>query len=179
MRSVFLSLLLALSFAPGLAGHATAETVLTVTGRIAETNRGPYSPFADAFFKHHERTFEKAYALSYDTLKKLPQKSSTAAFDTWPTAGNASGPALADVLKVVKAPAVAKLTVVALDGYAAEFTAQDIAAHDWIVAIDADGKPLGVGGRGPAWMMYDTDGKTLKAEDEGLWVWSVFMISVE
>jgi hypothetical protein len=179
MRSVFLTLLLALGFAPGLAGHATAETVLTITGRIAETNRAPYIAFEDAFFKHHERPFEKAYAFSYEMLKRLPQKSITAAFDAWPKAVSASGPALADVLKAAKAPAGAKLTVVALDGYAAEFMAQDIAAHDWIVAIDADGKPLGVGGRGPGWMMYDTDGKTLKAEEEGLWVWSVFMISVE
>ena len=179
MRSAFLALLLALSFAPGLAGHATAETVLTITGRIAETNRGPYSSFEDAFFKHHERPFEKAYAFSYEMLKRLPQKSITAAFDAWPKAVSASGPALADVLKVAKAPARAKLTVVALEGDAAEFPAQDRAAHDWIVAIAADGTPLGVGGRGPGWMMYDTDGKTLKAEDEGLWVWSVFMISVE
>ena len=64
-------------------------------------------------------------------------------------------------------------------GVADEFDAKDVASHDWIVAIEADGSPLGIGGRGPIWLMFDTGGKTLKAEDEALWVWSAFMIVVE
>ncbi len=179
MRSALLALMLALTSTVGLAGHALAETVLTVAGRIGEVNRGPHDAFRDAFFKHHERIFEKAFSFSREALKRLPQKSITARFDSWPTAVSATGPSLADVLEVVKAPAGAKLKVVALDGYAAEFEAKDIADHDWIVAIEADGKPLGIGGRGPTWMMFDTNGKTLKAEEEALWVWSAFMIVIE
>ena len=179
MRSALLPLMLALSITVCAGGHAVAETVLTVAGRIGEVNRGSYSAFRDAFFKHHERTFERAFSFSREALKRLPQKSITARFDNWPNAVTAKGPSLANVLEVVKVPDGAKLKVVALDGYAAEFDAKDLASHDWIVAIDADGSPLGIGGRGPTWLMFDTGGKTLKAEDEALWVWSAFMIVVE
>jgi hypothetical protein len=179
MRSALLALMLALSITVGLGGHAAAETVLTVTGRIGEVNRGPYNAFHDAFIRHNERPFERAFAFTREALKRLPQKSITAKFENWPTAVTATGPSLADALKVVGAPAGAKLTVIALDGYAAEFEAKHIAAHDWIIAIQADGKPLGIGGRGPTWMMFDTAGKTLKAEEEALWVWSAFMIVVD
>ena len=179
MRSALLALILACSITVALGGHAQAETVLTVAGRIGEVNRGPYKAFRDSFFKHHERTFENAFSFTRETLKRLPQKSITATFENWPTAVTATGPSLADALEVVGAPAGAKLTVIALDGYAAEFEAKHIAAHDWIIAIEADGKPLGIGGRGPTWLMFDTGGKTLKAEEEGLWVWSAFMIVVD
>ena len=179
MRPALLALMLALSVTSGVAGHAAAETVLTVAGRIGEVNRGPYNAFRDAFFKHHERTFENAFSFTREALKRLPQRSITARFDNWPSAVTAKGPSLAKVLEVVRAPDEAKLKIVALDGYAAEFEAKDIASHDWIVAIEADGKPLGIGGRGPTWLMFDTGGKTLKAEDEALWVWSAFMIVVE
>ncbi len=179
MRSLVLALLVALSSVAVPVGQAMAETVLTVAGRIGETNRGAFDAFGDAFFKHHDRAFEKAYAFDHEALKALPQKSITARFENWPRAVTAKGPSLADVLKAAKAPAGAKLKIVALDGYAAEFEAKDVAAHDWIVAIEAEGKPLGIGGRGPAWMMFDTAGKTLKADAEALWVWSAFMIVVE
>ena len=179
MRSALLALILACSITVGLGGHALAETVLTVTGRIGEVNRGPYNAFRDAFFKHHEGTFENAFSFTREALKRLPQRSIAARFDNWPSAVTAKGPSLANVLEVVKAPDGAKLKVVALDGYAAEFDVKDVASHDWIVAIEADGSPLGIGGRGPTWLMFDTGGKTLKAEDEALWVWSAFMIVVE
>ena len=117
--------------------------------------------------------------ITREALKRLPQRSIAARFDNWPSAVTAKGPSLAKVLEVVRAPDGAKLKVVALDGYAAEFEAKDVAFHDWIVAIEADGEPLGIGGRGPTWLMFDTGGKTLKSEDEALWVWSAFMIVVE
>ena len=179
MRSALLALMLASGITVGLGGHAAAETILTVAGRIGEVNRGPYNAFRDAFIRHNERPFERAFAFTREALKRLPQKSITARFENWPTAVTATGPSLADALEVVGAPAGAKLTVIALDGYAAEFEAKHIAAHDWIIAIEADGKPLGIGGRGPTWLMFDTGGKTLKAEEEGLWVWSAFMIVVD
>ena len=81
---------------------------------------------------------------------RLPQKSIMAKFDSWPTAATGTVPSLSGVLKAVNAPTGAKRKVVALDGYAAEFEAKDNAAHNWILAMEADSKPLGIGERGPA-----------------------------
>ncbi|MGB0571852.1 MAG: hypothetical protein ACPGQM_07230 [Alphaproteobacteria bacterium] len=42
-----------------------------------------------------------------------------------------------------------KITMVALDGFAVEVSAAEIAAHEWIVAIKADGTYWPIGGCGP------------------------------
>ncbi|MGI9479957.1 MAG: hypothetical protein ACR2PI_24870 [Hyphomicrobiaceae bacterium] len=156
-----------------------AGDLLTVTGKIGATNRGAFDAFDDAFFKHHERTFKKAYAFDRAALKALPQHQVQAQVEGWPRAVRAAGPRLSDVLAMAKVAAGAKLSVMALDGYAAVFEPTDVASRDWIVAIEANGKPLGIGGRGPAWLMYDTAGKTIKADAEAKWVWSAFMIIAE
>ena len=45
--------------------------VLTVTGNITQTNRGPFDDFEDAFLKHHERRFQKAAAFDLAMLEGL------------------------------------------------------------------------------------------------------------
>jgi hypothetical protein len=70
------------------------------------------------------------------------------------------------------------ITVYAMDGYGANMSTEQIAAHDWVLAMDADGKPLGIGGRGPLWLAYDTGADKATTEEEGAWVWSVFHIAV-
>lgn len=73
-----------------------------------------------------------------------------AKFNRWPTEATGTVPSLFGVLKAVHAPTGAKLKVVALDGYAAEFEAKNITAHNWILAMEAEVKPLGIGEPGPA-----------------------------
>lgn len=97
----------------------------------------------------------------------------------WPKAVRGRGPLLRDVLEKAKVPAGRKLTIISLDGYAAEFEANDVTARTWVVAIDVDGRPLGIGGRGPAWLMFNTGSETLTPDLEAKWVWSAFMIIVE
>jgi len=82
-------------------------------------------------------------------------------------------------MKAAGAAPDAKLSFVALDGYTIEFDAADRRAQNWILAISIDGKPIGIGGRGPAWLMHDTAGETVNSDVEGRWVWSVFVIAVE
>jgi len=43
----------------------------------------------------------------------------------------------------------------------------------------ADGRPLGIGGRGPAWLLYDSGGGAVSEEEEARWVWSMFLITTE
>ena len=49
----------------------------------------------------------------------------------------------------------------------------------WIVGIKANGAYLGIGGRGPVWVVYlPPDGATVTVDDEARWVWSVLLIEV-
>jgi hypothetical protein len=162
-----------------LVSPAAAQDLLTITGKVGATNRPAYDPFRDAFFKHHEVQFNTAYALDRTALSALPQKEVRAHVEGWPRIIAAKGPLLRDVLAAAKVADGARLMVMALDGYAAELEPNDLTAHEWIVAIEADGRPLGVGGRGPAWLMYDTGGKTIPGDSEAKWVWSAFLITAE
>ncbi len=180
MRNLgFALIVLAAGAVMGMNRPAQAADILTVTGSISVTNRGPYDPFFDAFFKHHDKSFTKAFAFDLAALEKLPQKTVHANVQGWPSAVHAKGPSLKDVLDAAGVKPEALVTVMSLDGYAVEFTPADRKAQDWIVAIEVDGKGLGIGGRGPAWLMYDTGGKAIAADKEGKWVWSAFSITAQ
>lgn len=158
---------------------ALAGDLITITGNVGITNREAFDPFRDAFFKHHDQSFKKAFGFDRQALLDLPQHDVTARIEGWPKAVSARGPLLRDLLQKADVPAGSRFTIISLDGYGAEFQPQDVTAHDWVVAIDVDGRSLGIGGRGPAWLMYDTKGETLRSELETKWVWSAFMIVAE
>ncbi|MFZ4809115.1 MAG: hypothetical protein ACOYLQ_17825 [Hyphomicrobiaceae bacterium] len=160
------------------ASSAAEPAVVTLIGKVGTTNRGPFDPFRDAFLKFRDKKFDKAFAFTHEMLAKLPQVSVTARAEGWPAAVKATGPRLADVLKAAGVAADAKIAAGALDGYTIEFTPADRQAHDWIVAIDADGQPLAIGGRGPTWLIRDTAGAAVKPEVEAPWVWSLYIIEV-
>ncbi|MCH1554991.1 MAG: hypothetical protein L7T26_02080, partial [Pseudomonadales bacterium] len=67
----------------------------------------------------------------------------------WPKSVTLEGPRLRDVLAAAGWTG-RQITTVALDGFAVEISVDDVAAHDWILALKADGDYLSVGGRGPA-----------------------------
>ena len=164
-------------------GHAAdqsaAPTVVTVVGNVTKTNRPVFNPFRDGFLKFHGKEFGKAFAFSYAALSALPQVNVRANANDWPAPITASGPRLSDVLHTAGVAPDAKLTVMALDGYAVELDAEDRKSEDWILAITMNGKPLAVGGRGPAWLIYDTGGKPVAPDMGSKWVWSLFVIEVE
>jgi hypothetical protein len=99
-------------------------------------------------------------------------------YKDWPTAYRFAGPRLADVLAAAGAAGRA-ITATALDGFAAEISAEDLAAHDWIVALEADGRPLGIGQAGPLWIVYAVPGGIASEADEQRWPWAVFFIEVQ
>jgi hypothetical protein len=71
-------------------------------------------------------------------------------------------------------------TVVALDGFASEISWADISSLNWIVALKRDGAYLGLGQRGPLWIVYTyPDGRPLTAEDELRWPWAAFYIEID
>ena len=162
----------------GSAANA-GPTVMTIIGKVATANRGAYNEFSDSFFKYHEKTFEKAFAFDRESLKALPQATAAANAEGWPAPVQASGPRLKDVLTAAGVADTTTITAFALDGYGVEFTPAERAAHDWILAIDADGKPLGLGGRGPAWLLYDTGSGKASTDEEAKWIFSIFLMSAE
>lgn len=154
----------------------TAEpVVLTVIGDVAKPNRGPMDEFADALFSANSVEFDKAHAFTRAELAALPQKAVIANAEDWPAPVKLSGPSLADVMAAAGA-AGANISFTALDGYEIEFDPGEMAAHDWVLAIDADGKPLSIGGRGPAWLVYDTAEGKANADQEAHWIYSIFAI---
>ena len=160
-------------------GQPAGQVVLTVAGDVGATNRGPYDDFEDGFFKHHERKFDKAAEFDLAMLEGLGMHAVDVAYDKWPKAAHFEGPWLKDVLAAAGA-AGKDVSVLALDGFASEISAADVAAYDWIVAVKRDGRYLGIGQRGPLWLVYARrDGKPIGMEDEQRWPWAAFMIEVK
>lgn len=156
---------------------AAGQPVLTVTGNIAEANRPAFDEFADAYLKFREKSFDKAWEFTLGSLQALPQKTITAQAEKWPGPVELTGPTLTDVLTAAGASAGA-VTVTALDGYAITYSADELAAQDWILAWKANGKPLSIGGRGPLWLIHPSGATPAPDDVEARWIWSVFVIEV-
>ena len=160
-------------------GQPAGQVVLTVAGDVGATNRGPYDDFEDGFFKHHERKFDKAAAFDLAMLEGLGLHAVTVTYDKRPRTFRFEGPWLKDVLAAAGASGK-DVSVLALDGFATEISAADVAAYDWIVAVNRDGHYLDIGQRGPLWIVYARrDGKAIGAEDEQRWPWAAFLIEVK
>lgn len=156
----------------------TGPVILTIGGAVKYANRGPFDEFDDAFLNSHEYSFDRAAAFDIAMLEKLGTVTATIKAAPWPRGLTLEGPRLIDVLMAAGWTG-SKITTVALDGFAVEITAADLAAQDWILALRADGKPLGIGGHGPAWIVYAVVGGRATEMDESRWPWAVFYITAE
>jgi hypothetical protein len=175
-----LALCLAVSAQAADLARPTGPVVLTIHGKIANTNRGPLNEFEDAFFKFGSVSFDRAAQFDLPMLEKLGMKTLSVKYDTWPKAYKFEGPLLADVLKAAGATGQT-IKVYALDGYGAEIPVPELHQYGVLLALKADGKYLGLGGRGPTWVVYPRDDKhpALKSHDDAKWVWSALRIEVE
>lgn len=160
-------------------GRPSGQVVLTVTGAVGAANRGAFDAFEDGFFKYHERTFAKAAEFDLAMLEGLGLHEVTVTYDKWPKAVRFEGPWLTDLLAAADASG-RDISVLALDGFASEISAADIAAYDWIVAVKRDGRYLGIGQRGPLWLVYARrDGQPIGEADEQRWPWAAFLIEAK
>lgn len=156
----------------------SGPVVLTLAGAVAKTNRGPFAAFDDAFIAFREQRFERAAAFDRAMLERLGSATVELKAPSWPRAFRFEGPRLRDLLAAVGAEG-RSLTALALDGYAVEITSAELAEEDWIVALSADGRPLAIGGHGPAWLVFPPrhDGPPT-ADDDARWPWAVFFLAV-
>lgn len=158
----------AAAFLP-LAGHAAAlagdktpargPALLTVTGAIAHSNRGPFDPVLDQMMHKQGIHFGKAYAFDHAALLQLAPLTirPTLEYDVKPH--TLRGPLLLDVLARAGARITDETVLVlrAVDGYNVEVSGLQARMRRVIVATHIDGNPMPLGGLGPLWAVYDAD----------------------
>ena len=175
-----------LSPTPALAAaSATGPTLLTVGGLVPKGNRPALDPELDQMMAKHGVRFGQAFTFDAAALQALPKTRIRPTLEYDGKEHTLSGPALLDVLSAagVKADPGLRLGMRALDGYNVEISVADVAAYRMILATHMDGKPMGLGGLGPQWAVYDADrlaafkDKPLK-ERFGLCPWGVYYIDV-
>ena len=163
-KRTFLASLLATATLPAAAQVASATqssspVLLTITGAVDKTNRGPFDAASDVLMAKQQLAFTSAYAVDWQSLAALPARTiePTLEYDNKPH--KLSGPTLMDVLALAQArvPDSATLALRAIDGYAPTMSAREARTYAFIVATHRDGMPLHVGGLGPLWAVYDAD----------------------
>ena len=152
--------------------------VLTVTGAVSNVNRGPMTLFDDAFFKISDVTFDHGVAFDLAMLENLGMQRVTVKHADWPSEITLEGPRLSEILDAAGATG-SQVTVEALDGYQADLTMREIRDQAIILAVKRDARYLGIGGRGPGWLIFPGDAAANQNFDETRWVWSVYRIDVQ
>lgn len=159
-KRTFLAAVAATGAAPAFAapaGTSRGPALLTITGALPKANRGKLDPVADQMMQKHKLAFDKAWVFDFAALTALPavKIDPTLEYDAKPHA--LSGPLLADVLKAagVTMTDATRITLRAVDGYAAAITGAEARAKRFIVATHMDGAPMALGGLGPLWALYD------------------------
>lgn len=139
--------------------RAGGPALLTLTGAIGKTNRGPFDPALDQMMSKQKIRFERAFAFDFAMLASLPavRIKSTLEYDAKPHL--LRGPLLLDVLAAAGArPAdSARLVLRAVDGYAVTISAEQARRARFMVATMLDAKPMPLGGLGPLWAIADTE----------------------
>jgi hypothetical protein len=182
MRSILIALIAALCVLPASAAEQQQApkdmVLLTVSGTIGESNRGALDPKKDGLLALQKADFKKAFAFDRAMLLGLEQGTVTATTAELGAPVTFKGPLLREVLGRIEA-AKMKISFVAVDGYTGYLTPEDVDSSDWILALEADGVPLGIGQQGPLWLV-NTRAEGVKPGDDGRgrWVWGVFYMKV-
>jgi len=184
MLRPLLALLLGLAALPALAADEPEApppkemVLLTVSGLIGNTNRGPLDPHKDSLLAAQKAAFSKAFVFDRPSLRELEQGSVTAQPPELDAPATFKGPLLREVLGHVEAAKV-KISFTAVNGYTGWLTPEDIDSSDWILALEMNGVPLGIGQQGPLWLI-NTRAADFKPTDthEAHWVWAVFYMHV-
>jgi len=133
--------------------------LLTVTGAIAGSNRGPFDPALDQMMHKQGLTFDRAWAFDHAALLQLTAQTIRPTLEYDARAHTLRGPLLLDVLARAGARVDDKTTLVlrAVDGYNVELSGLQARRRRVIVATHVDGNPMPLGGLGPLWAIHDAD----------------------
>src|SRR5262245_10388169 len=135
MKRAALYLALALAMSPAFAGSEAGAprdmVLLTVSGQVGKTNRGPIDAKRDVLLAAMKATFKSAFEFDRAMLLALPQATVTGQPNTFDKPANFSGPMLRALLEPLEA-AKLKVTFLALNGFAGWLAPEDIDGSDWI-----------------------------------------------
>lgn len=160
--------------------------LLTVTGAIGRSNRGPLDPALDQLMAKHGARFDQAWVFDAGMLARLPAVSIQPTLEYDAKVHKLTGPLLSSVAEAAGMAVGAKLMLAlrALDGYTVAVSLADARRYRMMVATHLDGAPMGIGGLGPQWAVYDADrlpdfkDKPLK-ERFGLCPWGLYHIDIK
>lgn len=165
---------------------SSGPALLTISGAIAQSNRGALDAAIDQMMGKHGIQFANAYSLDAAALQRMPSVTikPTLEYDSKPH--SLKGPLLTTVLAAagVTAGSPVQLVLRAVDGYNATISMADAQAYRMIVATHIDGQPMALGGLGPQWAVYDADvlpafkDKPVK-ERFGVCPWGLYHIEVK
>jgi hypothetical protein len=124
----------------GALGTPTGKVVLTITGKIGQTN----SPQGAQF--------------DMVMLEKLPQHSFTTLTPWGKKPIQFTGPLLRDVLAAVKAQG-SVITAMALNDYQTSIPVEDAMKYDMVIAHKMNGQAIAVKTKGPLFIIYPFDAK--------------------
>jgi len=171
---------------PPKASAERGPTLLTVAGALPHGNRGALDPALDQLLVKHGVAFDKAWQFDSAALARLPATTIEPTLEYDAKVHRLSGPLLSAVVEAagVAPSAAVLLTLRAIDGYKVAVSLADARQYRMIVATTIDGAPLGLGGLGPLWAVYDADrlpafkDKPVK-ERFGLCPWGLYSIDVK
>lgn len=157
----------------------TGPVLVTVTGAVSNTNRGPFNPDQDIFFKNQQVKFQRAAAFDLAMLEALAQRTVEADYPQGGPLHKFEGPLLRDVLKAAGATGKA-VHVLAIDGYNQEIEMRELEQWPILLALKEDGKYMPLGGFGPMRVVFPRrDVPALADRNDDKWVWGVVQIGVE
>jgi hypothetical protein len=130
--------------------------LLTVTGAIRSTNRGPMDPMLDQMMAKQKLAFDAARSFDFAELASLPAVTIQPTLEYDRKRHVLKGPLLTAVLRACGATG-ATIAMRAIDGYAPAISMADAARYRFIVATHLDGRPMPLGGLGPLWAVYEAD----------------------
>jgi len=164
---------------------ASGPVLLTVSGDVGRSNRGPLDPVLDQMMAKHGIVFDKAFAFDIAALRRLPSVTIRPTLEYDARVHVLTGPLLDTVLAAAGVPTgrPAQLGLRAVDGYNVSVSQQDARSYRMVVATHIDGQPMALGGLGPQWAVLDADrvapfrDKPLK-ERFALCPWGLYHVAV-
>lgn len=176
----------ALAAPPTKASARRGPALLTLTGDLARSNRGPLDPALDQLMAKQKLAFERAYTFDFAELSALPRTNIKPTLEYDRKEHLLSGPLLTEVLQAAGADLGERSSLLlrAIDGYGVTLDAADARRMRFIVATHLDGAPMPLGGLGPLWAIYDADRdpemKSRPLEQRfGLCPWALYHINVQ
>lgn len=145
---------------PAAAGsRVTGPVLLTVTGAVTRSNRGPLNPALDQMMHKQNVKFDKAYTFDFSAITALPAITIQPTLEYDAKRHVLRGPLVSAVVEAAGGQVSdgTNLLLQAVDGYGVLVPLKDAERYRFIVATHLDDEPMSLGGLGPLWAVYDAD----------------------